>query len=125
MIRLDLTAAELGWLLLAIRTQRKHDDQSVNRTVERFGAVDPTSGIALRAALGAKVAERVKRWPPYLPPTALQRAVRAAVVELIDSEAGGGKLRDVVEHYLGRMMGTAAELDEAEAEARRIAREVK
>ena len=46
---------------MALRTQRTHDDKQVARATEKFGFVDPTSGIAIRHALGQRVAAKVKK----------------------------------------------------------------
>lgn len=61
MITLDLDAAEIGWLLMALRSQRTHDDKNVAKLAEKFGDdLDLSCGAVVRHRLGQDVAAKVK-----------------------------------------------------------------
>lgn len=61
-VTLDLDPAELGWLLMAVRDRRKHDDKGVVNLERRFGTdTDPTNGAYVRQRLGLQVAPKLRR----------------------------------------------------------------
>jgi len=58
---LELTEPERGWLLLAIRNQRKRDEKAVTRLREKFGEIDPSrTGVLHRLDLGETIHKRLK-----------------------------------------------------------------
>lgn len=61
-VTIDLTEAELGWLLMAVRGQRTRDDKSVRGLTRKFGdTLDHSSGGVIRHRLGLEVALKLTR----------------------------------------------------------------